>query len=56
VTFDDDGRLHVAALKGVVDPPSLVDLRRRVEAMLPRVDLSELLLEVMAWVPAFPAA
>ena len=35
-TVDEDGRLHVASLKAVPDPPSLVDLRRRVEAMLPR--------------------
>ncbi|WP_157224355.1 hypothetical protein [Nocardia paucivorans] len=32
---------------------SLTDLRRRVEAMLPRVDLPELVLEVMPWLPEF---
>jgi TnpA family transposase len=56
VTVDDDGKLHVAALKAIPEPPSLVDLRRRVQAMLPRVDLPELLLEVMGWVPGFMAA
>lgn len=52
-TVDDDGKLHVAALTAVPDPPSLVDLRRRIEAMLPRVDLPELVLEVMSWHPGF---
>ena len=54
--LDDDGRLHAAAVEAVPDPPSLVDLRRRVAAMLPRVDLPELILEVMAWQPGFLAA
>ncbi|WP_280443904.1 hypothetical protein [Nocardia brasiliensis] len=40
----DDGKLHAAALTAVPDPPSLTDLRRRVEAMLPRIDLPELVL------------
>jgi hypothetical protein len=40
----------------VPDPPSLVDLRNRVEAMLPRIDLGELILEVMAWYPGFADA
>ena len=30
-TVDEDGKLHVAALVAVPDPPSLIDLRRRVE-------------------------
>ena len=33
-----------------------MDLRKRVAAMLPRVDLPEVILEVMAWVPEFTAA
>jgi len=53
-TVDEDGRLHLAALKAVPDPPSLVDLRRRVERMLPEIDLPELVLEVMSWVPSVP--
>jgi TnpA family transposase len=56
VSFDEEGRLHLAALKAEADPPSLVDLRERLWAMLPQVDLPEVILEVMAWVPAFPAA
>jgi hypothetical protein len=40
----------------VPDPPSLIDLRRRVEAMLPRVDLPELVLEVMSWHRGFTKA
>lgn len=56
VTVDDDGRLHVARLKAVPEPASLIDLRKRVAAMLPRVDLPEVLLEVMGRVPGFEAA
>jgi hypothetical protein len=52
----DDGRLHVERLHAVPEPPSLVELRRQVEAMLPRVDLPEVILEVMAWEPRFVAA
>ena len=43
-------------LLSIPDPPSLVDLRRRVTAMLPRVDLPEVILEGMAWCPGFVAA
>ncbi|GAC55078.1 putative transposase [Gordonia amicalis NBRC 100051 = JCM 11271] len=52
-TVDEDGKLHVAALNAVPDPPSLVDLRRRTAAMIPRVDLPEMVLEVMSWYPEF---
>lgn len=55
-TVDDEGKLHAAALVAVPDPPSLTDLRRRVEAMLPRIDLPELVLEVMSWQPGFTEA
>lgn len=55
-TVDADGRLHVAALSAAPDPASLVDLRRRVEAMLPRIELPELVLEVMSWHPSFVEA
>jgi hypothetical protein len=44
---------YVAALVAVPDPPSLIDLRRRVEKMLPKIDLPELVLEVMSWHPGF---
>jgi len=53
VTVDTDGRLHVERLTAVPEPPSLVDLRRRVAAMLPEVDLPEVILEVMGWQPGF---
>jgi TnpA family transposase len=56
VSVDADGRLHVRRLNALPDPPSLVDLAARTKAMLPRVDLPELILEVMGWVPAFEAA
>ena len=53
VTVDKDGRLHVASLKAVPEPESLLDLRKAVQAMLPRADLPEVVLEVMAWEPGF---
>ncbi|MET8351578.1 Tn3 family transposase [Micromonospora sp. NPDC005206] len=54
--LDDEGRLHAQKVTAVPDPSSLVDLRNRVEAMLPRIDLGELILEVMAWYPGFAGA
>nr|WP_234003938.1 Tn3 family transposase [Nocardiopsis sp. SBT366] len=53
VTVDERGRVHLRNLTAIKDPPSLVDLRKRVVRMLPRVDLPELILEVMSWNPAF---
>ena len=38
--LDDEGRVHVQKVTAVPDPPSLVDLRNRVETMLPRLDLA----------------
>lgn len=52
-SVDEDGKLHVAALSAMPDPPSLVDLRRRTAAMVPRVDLPEMVLEAMSWHPRF---
>jgi len=56
VSVDRDGRLHVASLKAVPEPPSLTELRTRVAAMLPRIDLPEVVLEVMGWEPRFIGA
>jgi hypothetical protein len=56
LSVDADGRLHARAVDAIADPPSLTDLRRRCEAMLPRVDVGELILEVMSWQPAFVEA
>ncbi|HYR63479.1 MAG TPA: transposase, partial [Actinomycetota bacterium] len=42
-----------SALAAIPDPPSLVDLRDRTEAMMPSVDIGELILEVMSWQPRF---
>ncbi len=56
LSVDADGRLHARAVDAVADPPSLTDLRRRCEAMLPQVDVGELVLEVMSWQPAFVEA
>lgn len=52
ISFDDDGRLHFAALEPEFEPVSLLDLRAAVNAMLPRVDLPEVLLEVFSWTGA----
>nr|WP_308315282.1 Tn3 family transposase [Streptomyces sp. ISL-100] len=52
IVFDDDGRLHFAALEPEPEPSSLLDLRAAVNAMLPRVDLPEVLLKVFSWTGA----
>lgn len=52
IVFDDDGRLHFAALEPEPEPASLRQLREAVEARLPRVDLPEALLEVFSWTGA----
>ena len=52
IVFDDDGRLHFAALEPEPEPASLTDLRKAVETMMPRVDLPEVLLEVFSWTGA----
>ena len=56
VTVDDEGRLHASSIEAIPDPPSLTALRQRCEAMLPRVDIGELVLEVMSWHPRFVEA
>jgi TnpA family transposase len=56
VSVDDAGKIHLTGVKAVEEPPSLVDLRKRTTAMLPRVDLPEVILEVMAWVPELAEA
>ncbi|MEV6332663.1 Tn3 family transposase [Streptomyces sp. NPDC051909] len=52
IVFDDDGRLHFAALEPEPEPASLLELRAQVNSMLPRVDLPEVLLEVFSWTGA----
>ncbi|MEH0973849.1 Tn3 family transposase [Micromonospora sp. CPCC 205546] len=56
VSIDAEGRLHVAKDDARDFPPSLIDLRDRTGAMLPGVDLPEVILEVMAEYPAFGEA
>jgi hypothetical protein len=56
VRVDDAGKIHLTGVKAVEEPPSLVDLRSRTTAMLPPVDLPEVLLEVMCWVPELAGA
>jgi hypothetical protein len=56
VRVDDDGKIHLSGVKAVEEPPSLVDLRARTTAMQPRVDLPEVILEVMSWEPAVAEA
>ncbi|MEU2639598.1 Tn3 family transposase, partial [Micromonospora fulviviridis] len=46
-------RLSVQKLEALGEPASLVALRKTVAAMLPRVDLPELLMEVHAWTGCF---
>jgi len=53
VSIDAAGRVHVAAIKAIEEPVSLVELRKRVAAMMPRVDVSEAILEVLGWCPQF---
>jgi TnpA family transposase len=53
---DKDGRLHIAALQAIPEPPSLVDLRGRVAAMLPKVPIGDVVLEVMGRYPAMVEA
>lgn len=43
----------MSALEAIPDPQSLIELRARVRAMLPRVGLPEVILEVMSWLPGF---
>lgn len=56
ITVDDQGRVHAAALTAIVEPASLIELRKRAQALMPRVDIGELILEVMSWHPEFTAA
>jgi len=49
VSIEDDGKIHLSGVKVIEEPPSLLDLRKRVGTMLPRVDLPEVILEVMSW-------
>ncbi|EFL41283.1 Tn3 family transposase [Streptomyces griseoflavus Tu4000] len=52
ISADAEGRLHFAALEPEAEGASLVALRSAVNAMLPRVDLPEVLLEVFSWTGA----
>ena len=52
-SIDDDGRVHASRLDALEDSPSLIASRRQCETMLPRVDIGELILEVMSWHPEF---
>lgn len=53
VSIDPEGRVHVASIKAIEEPASLVELRKRIAAMMPRVDVSEAILEVLGWCPQF---
>lgn len=56
VSIGEDGKIHLTGVKAITEPPSLVDLRRRTRAMLPLVELPEVILEVMSWEPDITAA
>lgn len=49
IVFGDDSRLYVTALEPEAEPESLLALQDAVNAILPRVDLPEALLEVFSW-------
>jgi TnpA family transposase len=51
VRLDEQARLHAEAIEAIPEPESLIALRARLQAMLPVVDLPELILEVMSWDP-----
>jgi hypothetical protein len=53
VRVDEADRIHVTSDNMIAEPPSPVDLRKRVAAMLPRVDIGEQIPEVMGRVPQF---
>jgi len=56
ISLDSEGQLHIERLEALDEPASLIELRRDVNALLPRVDLPEVILEVMSWEPGFVAA
>jgi hypothetical protein len=56
IGLDSEGQLHIERLEVLEEPASLIELRRDVNALLPRVDLPEVILEVMSWEPGFVAA
>jgi hypothetical protein len=41
----------VAAIEVIEEPESLIELRKRATAMMPRVDVSEAILQVLGWCP-----
>jgi len=49
LNLDDQGRPHLSPDEALDSPPSLKALKKTVAAMLPLVDLPELLLEVDTW-------
>ena len=49
VRIDDDGKVHLSPLEAMTVSGSLTQLRGLVSAMLPRVDLPDVLLEVHSW-------
>ena len=56
VTVDDEGKLHLSALEAIPDRASLIQLRKLVQVMLPRIGLPEVIVEVMSWLPGFVGA
>ncbi|TDW26979.1 Tn3 family transposase [Cryobacterium psychrophilum] len=49
VRIDDAGKVHLSPLEAKTIPESLTQLRGLVSAMLPQVDLPDVLLEVHSW-------
>ena len=56
VTVDAEGRVHAAALHAMPVPESGLRLRDHCQDMMPRVDIGEIIQEVMSWRPGFVQA
>lgn len=59
VTVDQAGKLHVSALRAIEEPASLIELRKLIDAMLPRVSgtlspvpaFTDIIMAPLAWFP-----
>jgi hypothetical protein len=56
ITVDAEGRVHAAALQAVPVPESGLRLRDHCQDMMPRVDIGEVIQEVMSWRSGFVQA
>lgn len=56
LTIGEDGRLHTTKLEAMPDPDTLIELHERAQDMIPRVDIGEVITDVMACCPGFAQA